>query len=131
MPTAPRHTRLCRAVIALALACALTAAACGGARSPFRTPPEYEEEIYLSLDGSATVTVNASVASLVALRGVSLDVDPRGRVDRAEVRRYFEGPGVRVTSVSLGRRDGRRFAHVALDVDDVRALTKLLSLIHI
>jgi|GEM_PF-4715720 len=80
MPTAPRHTRLCRAVIALALACALTAAACGGARSPFRTPPEYEEEIYLSLDGSATVTVNASVASLVALRGVSLDVDPQGRV---------------------------------------------------
>ena len=98
--------------------------AAAGAR-PFAQPPEYEEEIYLSLDGTATVNVNASVASLVALRGVNLDVDPRGRVDRAEVRRYFEGPGVRVTSVSLGRRDGRRFAHVALDVDDVRALTKL------
>ena len=41
-------------------------------RSPFRTPPEYEEEIYLALDGTATVNVNASIASLVALRGVNL-----------------------------------------------------------
>ena len=40
-------------------------------RSPFREPPEYQEEIYLSLDGTATVNVNASVASLVALRGVN------------------------------------------------------------
>ena len=107
------------------LACALAASACGGARSPFRSPPEYEEEIYLALDGTATVNVNASVASLVALRGFDLDVDPRGRVDRAEVRRYFEGPGVQVTSVSLGRRDGRRFAHVAIDVDDIRKLSQL------
>jgi hypothetical protein len=122
MLTAPPHTRLFPAVTAAVVACAL--AACG-VRSPLRTQPEYEEEIYLALDGTATVNVNASIASLVALRGFDLNVDPRGRVDRAEVRRYFEGRGVEVTSVSLGRRDGRRFAHVAMDVDDVRKLSAL------
>ena len=119
MPPAPRRTVL----LPVVLACVL-AGACGG-RSPFRAPPEYEEEIYLALDGTATVNVNASIASLVALRGFDLDIDPRGRVDRAEVRRYFEGAGVEVTNVSLGRRDGRRFAHVALDVDDIRTLSRL------
>jgi len=108
-----------------ALACAFAAAACGGKRSPFHTPPEYEEEIYLALDGTATVNVNASVASLVALRGLQLNIDPRGRVDRDDVRRAFEGAGVQVTSVSLGRRAGRRFAHVTLDVEDVRKLSQV------
>ena len=119
----PGARRVAAALVVLASA--LTAVGCGGARSPFRAVPEYEEEIYLALDGTATVNVNASVASLVALRGFDLDVDPRGRVDRAAVRRYFEGPGAQVTSGSLGRRDGRRFAHVAIDVDDVRKLSQL------
>ena len=73
----------------------------------------------------ATVNVNASIASLVALRGVDLPTDPRARVDRGDVRRFFEGPGARVTSVSLSRRHTRRFAHVAIDVDDVRKLSRL------
>ena len=106
------------------LICALAVAACG-VRSPFKPQPEYEEEIYLALDGTATVNVNASIAALVALRGVDLPTDPRSRVDRADVRRFFEGPGVTVTSVSLSRRHKRRFAHVAIDVDDVRKLSQL------
>jgi len=106
------------------LICALALSACG-VRSPFRPLPEYEEEIYLALDGSATVNVNASIASLVALRGADLPTDPRARVDRAAVRRFFQGPGARVTSVSLARRHTRRFAHVAIDVDDVRKLSQL------
>ena len=101
MLLAPRHTVLrlrswprARALAVLAvLACALVAPACGGTRAPFRSPPEYEEEIYLALDGTATVNVNASVAALVALRGFDLNLDPRERVDRGDVRRYFEGPG--------------------------------------
>ena len=84
---------------------------------------EYEEEIYLSLDGSATVNVNASVAALVALRGVELDVNPRARLDRMRVRQLFEHPGVEVTRVSLSRRNGRRFVHVGLEVDDIRRLS--------
>ena len=111
-------------LLLLLLICACAAAACGG-RSPFKAQPEYEEEIYLALDGSATVNVNASLASLVALRGADFPTDPRARVDRADVRRFFEGPGVRVTSVSLARRHLRRFAHVAMAVDDVRKLSQL------
>ena len=109
---------------AVILICALAVAACG-VRSPFRPVPEYEEEIYLGLDGTATVNVNASIASIVALRGANLPTDPRARVDRGDVRRFFEGPGVRVTSVSLSRRHTRRFAHVAIAVDDVRKLSRL------
>ncbi len=81
---------------------------------------EYEEELFLALDGSATLNLNASVASLVALRGVDLDVDPRARIDRGDVRALFEGPGVEVTRVSLSRRDRRRFVHVSVDVADIR-----------
>ena len=106
------------------LVCALAVSSCG-VRSPFRQLPEYEEEIYLALDGSATVNVNASIASLAALRGADLPTDPRARVDRSEVRRFFEGPGARVTSVSLSRRHTRRFAHVAIDVDDLRKLPQV------
>jgi len=111
-------------LLLLLLICACAVPACG-VRSPFKAQPEYEEEIYLALDGSATVNVNASLASLVALRGADFPTDPRARVDRADVRRFFEGPGVRVTSVSLARRHLRRFAHVAMAVDDVRKLSQL------
>jgi hypothetical protein len=106
------------------LICALAVSACG-VRSPFKPQPEYEEEIYLALDGTATVNVNASIASLVALRGAGLPTGVRERVDRAEVRRFFEGPGATVTSVSLSRRHQRRFAHVSIDVGDVRKLSQL------
>src|SRR3954464_13667133 len=99
------------------LICACAAPACG-VRAPFKAQPEYEEEIYLALDGSATVNVNASVASLVALRGADLPVDPAARVDRRRVRALFEGDGARVTRVSLSRYNGRRFAHVGIDVTD-------------
>jgi len=104
------------------LACALGSGCSGG--SIFKREYEYEEELYLSLDGSATLNVNASVASLVALRGAHLNPDPRARIDRDELRRYFGAPDARV-SVSLARRDGRRFVHVSIAVDDVRDLPRL------
>jgi hypothetical protein len=113
-------TRRCRA-LAVALLAVLAASSC--AASPFgRRLFEYEEEIYLNVDGTATVNVNASVASLVALRGAPLPVDPLARVDRDRVREFFTGPGSRVTRVSLSRRDRRRFVHVSMDVDDIRRL---------
>ncbi|OFW36565.1 MAG: hypothetical protein A3F70_11635 [Acidobacteria bacterium RIFCSPLOWO2_12_FULL_67_14] len=85
---------------------------------------EYEEEVYLSLDGSARVNVHASVAALVALRGAILDPDPRARLDRDYVRRFFGAPANRV-SVSLARRDGRRLIHAGIQVDDLRQVSKL------
>jgi hypothetical protein len=99
------------------------AAGCSGS-GVFKREYEYEEELYLALDGSATLNVNASVASLVALRGADLDPDPRAHIDRERVRAMFEGGGARA-SVSLARRDSRRFVHVSVDVDDVRQLSRL------
>lgn len=110
-------------MLSLVAACAVAACACG--RGPFGKQYEYEEQVYLSLDGSATVYVHASVAALVALRGADLDVNPRARVDRARVRALFEAPGVEVSSVNLSRRDGRRFVHVRIDTDDIRRLSRV------
>jgi hypothetical protein len=90
----------------------------------FKREYEYEEELYLALDGSATLNLNASVASLVALRGADLDPDPRAHIDRQRVRAMFEGDGA-PASVSLARRDSRRFVHVSIRVDDVRQLSRL------
>jgi hypothetical protein len=87
---------------------------------------EYEEEMYLALDGSATLNVNASVPALVALRGLDLNASPRTRFDRDRIRRFYEGPGVTVTALSSSRRYGRRFVHVSMDVADVRAFERLV-----
>ena len=117
---AGRHARAL--LIGLLLVCAI-AAGCSGA-GVFRQEYEYEEELYLSLNGSAMLNVDASVASLVALRGADLDPDPRARIDRNQVRAWFEGEGARA-SVGLARRDGRRFVHASIRVDDVRKLSRL------
>jgi hypothetical protein len=108
---------------ALCAACVLSSlvAGCSGGGGLFRQY-EYEEETYLSLDGSATVYVNASLAALNALRGTSFDTAPTARVDRAAVRACFDGPNTHVRRVTDSRRGGRRFVHVRIDVDDVRAL---------
>ena len=105
----------------LALVLAVFVAGCGGA---FKPDYEYEEELYLSLDGSATLNVYASVASLVALRGAPLDPDPRARIDLEAVRAFFGAPSLPV-AVSLSRREGRRFVNVSVDVDDLRELSRL------
>jgi hypothetical protein len=81
--------------------------------------------MYLRLDGSATVNVNASVAALAALHGADLPVDPQARVDRDRVRAFFAGADVEVSRVSLSRRDGRRFVHVGIEVSDLRQLPQL------
>lgn len=116
---APSRARL----LVWLLAVSAIAAGCSGS-GVFKREYEYEEELYLALDGSATLNLNASVASLVALRGADLDPDPRAHIDRERVRAMFEGGGARA-SVSLARRDSRRFVHVSVRVDDVRQLSQL------
>jgi hypothetical protein len=108
------------AVVFLALAVA--GSACRGVVKP---EYEYEEELYLALDGSATLYVNASVPALVALRGADLDVDPEARFDRRRVRALFEGPGVEVSTPTSSRRNGRRFVHVRVDAARLTDLQKL------
>jgi hypothetical protein len=83
---------------------------------------EYEEEIFLALDGSATVYVNASVPALVALRGFKLPLDPNARLDRMVVRDLYNTPATTVENVTLSRREGRRYVHLRLDVPDITKL---------
>jgi hypothetical protein len=107
--------------VAAMIALAIAATGCGYTSSLFR-PYEYEEDVYLSLDGTATVYVNSSIAALDALRGAPFDPDPHARVDRDAVRRYYTTPFTRVASVTDSRRSGRRFVHVRLEVQDIRQL---------
>ena len=94
--------------------------ACSGGAGLFKQY-EYEEEMYLSLDGTATLYVNSSLAAMNALRGTAFDTSA-ARVDREAVRRYFTTPSIRVARVTESRRSGRRFMHVRLEVDDIRKL---------
>jgi hypothetical protein len=107
----------------MTLLAAATTVACGGGPGVFQQY-EYEEEVYLSLDGTATVYVNSSIAALDALRGASFDTRPTARVDRGAVRAYFSSPNTHVTRVSDSRRNGRRFVHVRLEVDEVGRLAE-------
>ena len=108
-----------RVALCAVLCCSAIAAACSGAA--LKPQYEYEEELYLDLDGSATLNLNASVASLVALRGADLPTDPRARLDRQQLRQFFAG-GASNVALSVSRRHGRRFVHVSVQIDDVRQL---------
>jgi hypothetical protein len=89
---------------------------------------EYDERIDLSLDGSAILDINASLAALVALRGARLDVNPEARLDRPAIRALFEGPGATVRALTSFRRHGRRFVHVQLAVADIRNVSQIIAL---
>jgi hypothetical protein len=110
---------------ALAVLMALAAARCGG-RAPaiFGPQYEYEEDVTLSLDGSATMVVNASIPALVVLRGLSLPTDPAARVDRDRVRALYTSPYAQVMRVSTWTRAKRHFVCVTLRVADIRELPK-------
>ena len=86
---------------------------------------EYEEEIYLSLDGTATVYVNGSVPALVALRGLPLDTAARARIDRAAIRAAYTSALTNVTRFGSSRRSGRRFVHLRISVSDIRRLQEV------
>jgi hypothetical protein len=107
--------------------CALALATPGCSSGIFGKQYEYEEEVTLSLDGSATIVVNASVASLVALRGLDLDLDPRSRFDddRAKLEAAYESPLTRANVRRPWRRAGRRFVQIRVEVDDVRRLPEV------
>jgi hypothetical protein len=86
---------------------------------------EYEEDVYLALDGSATVVVNASIPALVALRGLSLDPQTTTRLDRDSIRAAYQSPVTEVTRVSPPwRRGGRRFVQVRLKTANIMKLSE-------
>jgi hypothetical protein len=111
-----------RASFAIAAGFVFAITAC---RSPFGPQYEYEEQVYLRVDGAATVVVDSSIAALVALRGVALDPAAPASSDRANLRLMFEAAGCHVDNVGQPwRRRGRRFVQVRISTPDVRTLSK-------
>jgi hypothetical protein len=104
---------------ACAVLALLVTAGCG---NPFGRQYEYEEQLYLSVDGSAIVTLDASLPALAALRGMTIE-GASARLDRATIRRAFESAGCQVTNVTQPwRRKGRRFIQVRLQIADIRVV---------
>jgi hypothetical protein len=94
-----------------------------GCSNPLGRQYEYEEQIYLSVDGSATVVVDSSIPAFVALRGATFDPSMSAGVNREQVRAFFESAGCQ--DVRVGQpwvRRGRRFVQVRLAVQDIREL---------
>ncbi len=111
-----------RVLGAAAIVLVLIAAACS---NPLGRQYEYEEQLYLRVDGAATVVIDSSIPALVALRGVTLDPSTSARLDRQEIRAMFEAGGCTVENVGQPwRRKGRRFIQVRIDTADVRTLSK-------
>ena len=111
-------------LVAVVFVAAAAGAACKG--GIFGKQYEYEEDLYLSLDGSATLIVNASIPALVALRGIDLDLNPAARLDLNRIRAAYQSPVADATRVSPWRRAGRRFVQVRLNVKDIRKLSETL-----
>ena len=109
------------AAVLLAFGLSVAAAGCGG--RIFGKVYEYQENMYVSLDGSADLIVNASIPALVTLRGLDLPLDPAARLDRDRIREAYTSPNTEVMRVSRPwRRQGRRFVQVRLHVADIRKL---------
>ena len=97
--------------------------ACSG--TSFFKQYEYEEDMYLSLDGSATLYVNSSLAALNALRGTAFNANPRAPFNREAIRNYYTSANTTVGRITWSRRNGRFFVHVRLNIGDVRQLGRL------
>jgi hypothetical protein len=105
------------------LVLALLATACA---QPFGRVYEYEEEVYINLDGSATIIVNTSMAALAALHGADVPLDAEALIDRDAIRALYESAQTSVTRVSRPwRRNGRRYIQVRLEARDVRTLPQV------
>ena len=110
-----------------ALAAAAISSACA---NPFAPQYEYEEQVYLSIDGSATVVIDSSFAALAALRGGAIDPAIVSAADRNAVRQIVTAAGCSVDSVSrFWTRSGRRFVQIQVSAANVRDLPacKLLA----
>ena len=114
-----------RVALAITLV-AIVLGACNGQRSPLGPEYEYEEDLTLRLDGSATLVVNASVPALAALRGLPLNPELRARGDelKKQLQALYASPSTQVGRISNWTRHGRRYVGIHLTVSDIRELPK-------
>jgi len=111
--------RFARLAVVLAAAAALAACA-----SPFAPQYEYEEQLYLSVDGRATVVIDSSLHALIALRGADIDPSPGGPIDRELIRTSYESANCDVDVSRSWTRKGRHYVQVVIETDDVRTLSQ-------
>jgi len=94
-----------------------------GCSLPFGREYEYEEQLYLNVDGSASLVVNSSIPALVALRGLPIQTSMSAPFDPFELRRLYESLGCQVVRVGAPwYRHRRRFVQVRLTTSDVTRL---------
>ena len=94
--------RRARGPIAALVLAVLIGSACAGGF--FGKRYEYEEDVTIDLDGSATLTINTSIPALVALRG--LDLDPaNSRVDRDKLTKHDPPQLRRIAAYRLARKE--------------------------
>ena len=115
---------------AVAIVLAAFVAACsggGGPLGPLGIEYEYEEDLRIGLDGSATLVVNASIPALVVLRGLPLSTELSARGDhlKNQVHDLYSSEFTRVGRISNWTRHGRRYLGIHITVSDVRALPKV------
>lgn len=94
-----------------------------GCRNPLGKQYEYEEQLYLGVNGEAQVVIDTSIPALVALRGVPIDASSRVQIDRDQVRRLFSVSGC--SNVRVGQswiRRGRRFVQIRVTAAKVTDL---------
>ena len=103
------HSRRRTALIAVVIITTMTMAggvsACGG-RGPLAPEYEYEEDLTIRLDGSATLVVNASIPALAALRGLPLNPALNARADelKTQIRGLYSSDVTRVGRISNSGR---------------------------
>ena len=115
--------RCVRGPIAAFVLAVLVGSACG-AGGFLGKRYEYEEDVTIDLDGAATLTINASIPALVALRGLDLDVK-NSRVDRDRIRAAYQSTVSEVTRVSRPwSRSGRRYVQIRVTTSNIRRLNE-------
>jgi hypothetical protein len=121
------HFRRRAAAVAIILAALVTACNGSGPLGALGTEYEYEEDLKIGLDGSATLVVNASIPALVVLRGLPLNTELKTRGDQLtkQLQDLYASPFTRVGRISNWTRHGRRYVGIHLVVSDVRELPKL------
>ena len=94
-------------------------------QSARRASTEYEEQLYLAVDGSATVVVDASLPALV--RAARRERSIPHRTDPPIVQPFagcMRARAARSTVSRLWDRRGRRFVQIQVSANDIRTLLK-------
>ncbi len=81
---------------------------------------EYEHEFWLRVDGSGTVNVTGRPGLWSAFKGLGTEQDQEAQ--QAAARALFERSGLKVRSVTLTQRDGRRYLFVSAAFHDLNRL---------